>query len=69
MLVREPVSDGFSHEVIFGDVLSEGDQSAGLVQHVLPHQTGHPRHALYPRHVGRDVGTRVGRAKIHLTTG
>lgn len=63
-----PVSDSFSHEVVLGDVLSEGDQPAGLIQHVLPHQTRHPRHALYARDVSRDVGARVGRAKIHLTT-
>lgn len=39
MLAHRPVSDGFGHEVVLSDVLGEGNQSARLVQHVLPHQT------------------------------
>lgn len=66
MLTHQPVSDGFSHEVVLSNVLSEGDQSARLVQHIFPHQTRHPSHALYPRNIGRDVGPRVGRAEIYL---
>lgn len=69
MRTHRPVSDGFGHEVVLSNVLSEGNQSARLVQHVLPHQTWHPRHALDPRNICRDVGPRVGRAKIHLRAG
>lgn len=69
MLKHQPVSNGFSHEIVLSNILSKGDQSTSLIQHVLPHQTRHPRHTLYPCHVSRDVGARVGRAKIHLTTG
>lgn len=65
-LTHRPVCDGFRHEVILSNVLSEGHQPARLVQHVFPHQTRHPRHALYPRHVRGDVGPRVGGAEIHL---
>lgn len=61
-----PVSDGFGHEVILGDVLSERDETSGLVQDVLPHQTRHSCHALNPCHVSRDVGARVWRSEIHL---
>lgn len=66
---RPPVCDGFGHEVVLGDVLGEGHQAARLVQDVLPHQTGHPRHALDPRHIGGDVGPRVGGAEVHLRAG
>lgn len=69
MLTHPPVGDGFGHEVVLSNVLSEGNQPARLVQHVLPHQTRHPRHALDPRNVCRDVGPRVGRAEIHLRAG
>lgn len=55
----KPVSDGFGHEVILSDVLSESDETSSLVQNILPHQTRHPRHTLNPRHVSRDVGARV----------
>lgn len=54
-----PVGDGFGHEVVLGDVLGERDETSGLVQDVLPHQTRHSRHALDPRHVRRDVEARV----------
>lgn len=68
-LTHQPVSDGFRHEVILSDVLSEGDQPARLIQHVFPHQTRHPRHTLDPCHIRRDVGARVGRPEVNLTTG
>lgn len=51
MLKHKPVSDGFRHEVVLGNILSKGDQSASLIQHVLPHQTRHSCHTLYPRHI------------------
>ena len=63
---KSPVGYGLGHEVVLGDVLGEGDETSGLVQDVLPHEAGHPRHTLDPRHVGRDVGAWVGRAEIHL---
>lgn len=68
-LTHRPVSDGFRHEVVLSNVLSEGNQPARLIQHVFPHQTRHPRHTLYPRHVCGDVGPRVGGAEIHLWAG
>lgn len=58
--------EGLGHEVVFGQVLSERLESAGCVEDLLPHESGHPGGTVDAQQTSGQVDAGVTRAEVNL---